>query len=142
MIPMLLLLIFVSGMLVLTRLQNRHDERIAQLRLKYKTEKDTLDQERQKIAQESQKIEQGFQKEMRALDRELVETRLEFTHFPVYMLMRQDDNGNRSVVKCFFDKEEAEKVLDEYNELSHKQLYWLKVDRKIEQKKEDIEESS
>lgn len=135
MIPMILLLIFVSGMLVLTRLQNRHDERIEQLRLKYKAEKDALDQERQKAEHE-------FNKEKLAIDLRFLKKYLEIMPFPVYMLMRQDDNGNQTTVKSFFDKEKAEKALDEYNKLSHKQLYWLKVDRKIEQKKEDTEESS
>jgi hypothetical protein len=37
---------------------------------------------------------------------------------------RQDDNGNRFVVRTGLTQEEAERLVKEYTARAHKQLYW------------------
>jgi len=43
---------------------------------------------------------------------------------PTWSVMRQDDNGNRFVVQTGLSHEEAERLVAEYQDLGHKQLYW------------------
>ena len=40
---------------------------------------------------------------------------------------RQDDNGNRFVVREGLSREEAERLVAELEALGHKQLYWAAV---------------
>ena len=40
---------------------------------------------------------------------------------------RQDDNGNRFVVRAGLSREEAERLVAEFEALGHKQLYWAEV---------------
>ena len=43
---------------------------------------------------------------------------------PTWAVVRQDDNGNRFVVRTGLNHEEAERLAAEYESLGHKQLYW------------------
>ena len=38
---------------------------------------------------------------------------------------RQDDNGNRFVVRTGLSREEAERLVAEFETLGHKQHYWV-----------------
>jgi len=40
-------------------------------------------------------------------------------------LWRQDDNGNRVLVRAFADRNEAKVELERFESLQHKQIYWL-----------------
>jgi hypothetical protein len=40
---------------------------------------------------------------------------------------RQDDNGNRFVVRTGLSREEAERLVAELEALGHKQLYWAEA---------------
>jgi UDP-N-acetyl-2-amino-2-deoxyglucuronate dehydrogenase len=40
---------------------------------------------------------------------------------------RQDDNGNRFVVRTCVTRDEAERLVAEFEALGHKQLYWAEV---------------
>lgn len=40
-------------------------------------------------------------------------------------LWRQDDNGNRVMIRAFADRTEAEAELARFDSLQHKQTYWL-----------------
>ncbi len=41
---------------------------------------------------------------------------------------RQDDNGNRFVVRAGLDREEAVRLASELEARGHKQLYWIEPD--------------
>jgi hypothetical protein len=41
-----------------------------------------------------------------------------------WKLLRQDDNGDRFVVKKGLTKQEAERLVAEFEALGHKQTYW------------------
>jgi hypothetical protein len=41
---------------------------------------------------------------------------------------RQDDNGNRFVVESGLIREEAERLVREFEGRGHKQLYWMEMD--------------
>ena len=40
-------------------------------------------------------------------------------------LWRQDDNGNRAIIDKYDSEEKANKVLIEFEESKHKQVYWV-----------------
>jgi hypothetical protein len=42
-----------------------------------------------------------------------------------YVLMRQDDNGNRYVVARYVTRDQAQRAADEFEARGHKQLYWV-----------------
>jgi hypothetical protein len=42
---------------------------------------------------------------------------------------RQDDNGNRFVVKTGLSREEAERLVAMYEARGHKQMYWAAVEQ-------------
>lgn len=42
-----------------------------------------------------------------------------------WCLWRQDDNGNRVLIRCFADRRAAERMRDEMEARGHKQLYWV-----------------
>lgn len=44
-----------------------------------------------------------------------------------YVVWRQDDNGNRAVVKDGLTLDEAEKLAKEFEERGHKQMYWVRA---------------
>ncbi len=44
---------------------------------------------------------------------------------PRWLVMRQDDNGNRFPVSRFADRAEAQACADEFEARGHKQLYWV-----------------
>jgi len=44
-----------------------------------------------------------------------------------FVLMRQDDNGNRYVVARFTEHAEAEAAAEEFESRGHKQLYWVQT---------------
>ena len=46
-------------------------------------------------------------------------------------LVRQDDNGNRSIVAFFNSKEEAAKTMAFYEGKGHKQTYWIEFSEAI-----------
>jgi hypothetical protein len=41
-----------------------------------------------------------------------------------WAVLRQDDNGNRFIVKTGLTRDEAERLLAAYESLGHKQVYW------------------
>jgi hypothetical protein len=41
---------------------------------------------------------------------------------------RQDDNGNRFVVRAGLDREEAVRLASELEARGHKQLYWIEAE--------------
>jgi hypothetical protein len=41
------------------------------------------------------------------------------------VLWRQDDNGNRVMIRAFTDRAEAEAELHRFESLQHRQTYWL-----------------
>ena len=43
----------------------------------------------------------------------------------LWSLWRQDDHGNRFLIKEFSDREEAEKSMKHYESKGHKQIYWI-----------------
>jgi hypothetical protein len=45
-----------------------------------------------------------------------------------WTVYRQDDNGNRFVVQKHLSREEAERVVEEFEARGHKQLYWAEPD--------------
>ncbi|KUL50166.1 MULTISPECIES: SPOR domain-containing protein [unclassified Streptomyces] len=42
-----------------------------------------------------------------------------------WLVIRQDDNGNRYRVGRFATKAEAQKIADSLDERGHQQLYWI-----------------
>ncbi|MET9373368.1 SPOR domain-containing protein [Streptomyces sp. NPDC003035] len=42
-----------------------------------------------------------------------------------WLVIRQDDNGNRYRVGRYATKDEAQKVADSLDDRGHKQLYWI-----------------
>ena len=44
---------------------------------------------------------------------------------PRWELWRQDDNGNRVMIRAFAERDEAEAELARFEALQHKQTYWL-----------------
>ncbi|MEV0125288.1 SPOR domain-containing protein [Streptomyces sp. NPDC050703] len=42
-----------------------------------------------------------------------------------WLVIRQDDNGNRYRVGMFATKAEAQKIADTLDERGHQQLYWI-----------------
>jgi hypothetical protein len=42
-----------------------------------------------------------------------------------WQLWRQDDNGNRVMIRAFANRDEAEAELRHFESLQHKQTYWL-----------------
>ena len=42
-----------------------------------------------------------------------------------WLVIRQDDNGNRYRVGRYATKDEAQKVADSLDDRGHKQLYWV-----------------
>ena len=42
-----------------------------------------------------------------------------------WLLIRQDDNGNREVMEVFTDEGEAKDRLAEFEKKHHKQTYWI-----------------
>lgn len=44
-------------------------------------------------------------------------------------LWRQDDNGNRVLIRAFANRDEAEAELGRFESLQHKQTYWLDENR-------------
>ena len=53
--------------------------------------------------------------------------RAEAAHAPAarWVLWRQDDNGNRDRIGTFESREAAQRALDRFEALGHKQIYWL-----------------
>jgi hypothetical protein len=45
-----------------------------------------------------------------------------------FRLWRQDDNGNRVLIREYADREAAELARDEMQARGHKQLYWVEPD--------------
>jgi hypothetical protein len=43
--------------------------------------------------------------------------------------MRQDDNGNRFVVATNLNREEAERMVVEFEARGHKQVYWIEAEQ-------------
>ena len=43
---------------------------------------------------------------------------------PAWVVYRQDDNGNRFVVRTGLGRDEAERLVAEFDAKGHKQLYW------------------
>ncbi|MFB7374070.1 SPOR domain-containing protein [Streptomyces sp. NPDC056222] len=43
----------------------------------------------------------------------------------VWLVIRQDDNGNRYRVGRYATQDEAQKVADSLDDRGHKQLYWV-----------------
>jgi len=44
---------------------------------------------------------------------------------PHWVVWRQDDHGNRSVVASFQTRADADRLADELEARGHKQLYWV-----------------
>ncbi|WP_329621364.1 SPOR domain-containing protein [Streptomyces sp. NBC_01255] len=42
-----------------------------------------------------------------------------------WLVIRQDDNGNRYRVGRYATKDEAQKIADSLDDRGHKQLYWV-----------------
>ncbi|MER5933733.1 SPOR domain-containing protein [Streptomyces sp. NPDC002054] len=42
-----------------------------------------------------------------------------------WLVIRQDDNGNRYRVGRYATRAEAQKVVDSFDDRGHKQLYWV-----------------
>ncbi|MFJ8664933.1 SPOR domain-containing protein [Streptomyces sp. NPDC093600] len=42
-----------------------------------------------------------------------------------WLVIRQDDNGNRYRVGRYATKDEAQKIADSLDDSGHKQLYWV-----------------
>lgn len=42
-----------------------------------------------------------------------------------WALWRQDDNGNREIMRRFAERDEAERAMREYEARPHKQTYWV-----------------
>ncbi|NBM15872.1 SPOR domain-containing protein [Streptomyces sp. GC420] len=42
-----------------------------------------------------------------------------------WLVIRQDDNGNRYRVGRYATRAEAQKIVDSLDDRSHKQLYWV-----------------
>jgi len=120
MIDLIFLLMCLLGFFGFMSLDRWHDKRVLQIRLKHKA----------KWEMDLKKIEHEFKEKRHAIDLKFIKENWKVTHLPIFILFRQDDNGNRALVKHFFGREEAEKALNEYNEKSHKQLYWLEVNKK------------
>ena len=47
-----------------------------------------------------------------------------------WMVVRQDDNGNRFVVATGLTRQEAERLVAQYESLGHKQMYWAEQEGK------------
>lgn len=45
----------------------------------------------------------------------------------VFVVMRQDDNGNQAEVARFETREEAEETAKKFEARGHKQLYWVEA---------------
>jgi hypothetical protein len=46
-----------------------------------------------------------------------------------WVVWRQDDNGNRSIVSRHLTRDEADAVAAEFDARGHKQMYWVEEDR-------------
>jgi len=46
-----------------------------------------------------------------------------------WAVFRQDENGNRFIVATGLTREEAERLVAQYESLGHKQLYWAEKDQ-------------
>jgi hypothetical protein len=46
-----------------------------------------------------------------------------------WVVRRQDDNGNRFVVRTHLSREEAERLVVEMEAKGHKQVYWAEPER-------------
>lgn len=44
---------------------------------------------------------------------------------PLWNLWRQDDNGNKFLMKSFYSEQQAAKAKAEFEEKKHKQIYWI-----------------
>ncbi|GAA2953414.1 SPOR domain-containing protein [Streptomyces enissocaesilis] len=42
-----------------------------------------------------------------------------------WLVIRQDDNGNRYRVGRYATRAEAQKIVDSFDDRGHKQLYWV-----------------
>jgi len=47
-----------------------------------------------------------------------------------YRVVRQDDNGNRFVVQTALSRDEAERLVADFESRGHKQLYWIEADER------------
>jgi hypothetical protein len=47
----------------------------------------------------------------------------------MFLLWRQDDNGNRFIVGSFADRTAAERQMAELTRALHKQTYWIEDER-------------
>lgn len=45
----------------------------------------------------------------------------------LFLLWRQDDNGNRFLVAAYITKIEADERLKELSRHTHRQIYWIEV---------------
>ncbi len=49
-----------------------------------------------------------------------------------FELWRQDDNGNRFLIRSFEERTQAEAELKRLESGGHKQTYWISLERKAE----------
>ena len=48
---------------------------------------------------------------------------------PMWVVRRQDDNGNRFVVQGGLSRKEAERLAAELEARGHKQIYWVELEQ-------------
>jgi hypothetical protein len=46
-----------------------------------------------------------------------------------WAIHRQDDNGNRFVMQTGLSREEAERLVTEFEARGHKQVYWIEAEQ-------------